>query len=160
MGTLSKSFASCGGYIAGARDVITYLRRTAPGFVYSVGMTPANAGAALGALRTLREQPERVALLRERTRQFHTLAQERGLDIGSAHPDSAVMPVITGDGLLAVRLSRALLGEGILALPIGFPAVPENKARLRFFISSTHTEDQIRRTVEATARHLAQLTRS
>ena len=160
MGTLSKSFASCGGYIAGARDVITYLRRTAPGFVYSVGMTPANAGAALGALRTLREQPERVALLRERTRQFHMLAQERGLDIGSAHPDSAVMPVITGDGLLAVRLSRALLGEGILALPIGFPAVPENKARLRFFISSTHTEDQIRRTVDATARHLAQLTRS
>ena len=70
------------------------------------------------------------------------------------------MPVITGDGLLAVRLSRALLREGILALPIGFPGVPENKARLRFFISSTHSEDQIRRTVDATARHLAQLSRS
>jgi 8-amino-7-oxononanoate synthase len=160
MGTLSKSFASCGGYIAGARDLITYLRRTAPGFVFSVGITPANAGAALGALQTLREQPERVALLRERTRQFHMLAEERGLDIGTAHPDSAVMPVITGDGLLAVRLSRALLREGILALPIGFPGVPENKARLRFFISSTHSEDQIRRTVDATARHLAQLSRS
>lgn len=157
MGTLSKSLASCGGYIAGAQELVTYLRRTAPGFVYSVGMSPANAAAALASLKVLKEQPERVARLQARARLFHELAHRRGLDTGTADPASAVMPIMIGDSRAAVRLSRALLAEGILALPIGFPAVPENKARLRFFISSTHSEDQIRQAVEAVARCMARL---
>jgi 8-amino-7-oxononanoate synthase len=157
MGTLSKSFASCGGYIAGSQELVTYLRRTAPGFVYSVGISPPNTAAALASLQILKERPERLATLRARTRLFHTMALERGLDIGEAHPDSAVMPIMTGDGQLALKLSRTLLSEGILALPIGFPAVPENKARLRFFISSTHSEEQIRQTIDVTARSLERL---
>jgi len=154
MGTLSKSLASCGGYIAGAQELVTYLRRTAPGFVYSVGMSPPNAAAALAALRTLGERPERVACLQARARLFHELARQKGLDIGTADPASAVLPVMVGESRAAVRLSRSLLAEGILALPIGFPAVPENKARLRFFISSSHSEDQIRQAVDAVARCL------
>lgn len=156
MGTLSKSFASCGGYIAGARELVTYLRRTAPGFVYSVGMPPPNAAAALASIRLLEKQPERVARLQARARLFHELARQKGLDTGTANPASAVVPVMVADSM-AVRLSKALMAEGVLALPIGFPAVPENKARLRFFISSTHSEEEIRQAVEATARCLERL---
>ncbi|MCB1480568.1 MAG: aminotransferase class I/II-fold pyridoxal phosphate-dependent enzyme, partial [Rhodobiaceae bacterium] len=75
MGTLSKSLASCGGYIAGSSDLVNYLRRTAPGFVYSVGISPANGAAALAALRKIAKTPERVETLRQRTRLFHTLAR-------------------------------------------------------------------------------------
>jgi len=154
MGTLSKSFASCGGYIAGSSELVTYLRRTAPGFVYSVGMTPANAAAALSALGVLQREPERVQRLQARARLFHVLARRAGLDLGTASPESAVVPVIVGESRAAVRLSHALLAERILALPIGFPAVAENKARLRFFVSSAHSEDQIGRAVDAVARNL------
>ncbi|MGD9881872.1 MAG: aminotransferase class I/II-fold pyridoxal phosphate-dependent enzyme [Reyranella sp.] len=154
MGTLSKSFASCGGYIAGSSELVTYLRHTAPGFVYSVGMTPANAAAALAALGVLQREPERVQRLQARARLFHVLARRAGLDLGTASPESAVVPVIVGESRAAVRLSHALLAERILALPIGFPAVAENKARLRFFVSSAHSEDQIGRAVDAVARNL------
>jgi 8-amino-7-oxononanoate synthase len=157
MGTLSKTFASCGGYIAGARELIDYLRRTAPGFVFSVGMSPPNAAAALASLRLLVAQPERVSRLRENSRLFHRLAQEAGLDTGTASFLSAIAPVMIRNTRLSAMLSRALMAEGILALPIGFPAVPENAARLRFFINSSHSEEQIRQAVRTTSQCLARL---
>lgn len=144
MGTLSKSFASCGGYIAGSRALIEYLKYTAPGFVYSVGMSPANAAAALAAIRLLRKEPERVARLRELSVLFLRLARERGLNTGAGAGGSPVIPVIVGDSLKAVRLSQALLRQGIDALPMIYPAVPDNFARLRFFVNCTHTPEQIR----------------
>lgn len=147
MGTLSKAFASCGGYIAGSRELIGYLRHTAPGFVYSVGLSPADTGAALAAVRKLKAEPQRVETLRQRSALFLALCRENGLDTGESH-DSAVIPVMVGDLSRAVRLSRAMKENGILALPIGYPAVAQNAARLRFFISSTHSEAQIRETVQ------------
>src|SRR6185503_15466564 len=82
MGTLSKSFGSCGGYIAGCRAMVEYLKYTAPGFVYSVGISPANAAAALAAIRLVKDEPERVARLHERAGLFLTLARSRGLNTG------------------------------------------------------------------------------
>lgn len=157
MGTLSKAFASCGGYIAGSKQVISYLRHTAPGFVYSVGLSPPLAAAALASLRLLAAEPDRVSRLRARTRLFHQLAEEKGLDLGDAHADSAVAPIMIGDSRRSVWLTRHLLKHGVLALPIGFPAVPENKARLRFFISSSHSEDEIRRAVDVLAQGIAEM---
>ncbi|WP_246135530.1 aminotransferase class I/II-fold pyridoxal phosphate-dependent enzyme [Pararhodospirillum oryzae] len=151
MGTLSKTFASCGGYIAGSQDMVSYLRHTAPGFVFSVGLAPPLAAAALAALQILEEQPQRVAVLHARALLFHTLARTAGLDVGVASPESAIVPIMVGESEKAARLSRALLKKGVLALPIGFPAVPENKARLRFFLSSAHTEEDIRSAVKALA---------
>ena len=84
MGTLSKSLASCGGYIAGSAELVEYLKYTAPGFVYSVGLSPPNAAAALAALTVLQREPQRVARLRELAALFLKLARERGLDTGSA----------------------------------------------------------------------------
>ena len=82
MGTLSKSFGSCGGYIAGSKALVEYLKYTAPGFVYSVGISPPNAAAALASLRLLEEEPERVAQLADNSRLFLSLAKQRGLNTG------------------------------------------------------------------------------
>jgi 8-amino-7-oxononanoate synthase len=159
MGTLSKTFVSCGGYIAGRRELVTYLRYTVPGFVYSVGLAPPLAAAALAALDILRREPERVARLRARTGLFHTLAAENGLDIGSASAHSAIVPIMVGQVEAGAWLSRYLLARDILALPIAFPAVPRNRTRLRLFISSSHTEAQIRQVAAALAQGTVEMRR-
>ncbi|MFM9057984.1 MAG: aminotransferase class I/II-fold pyridoxal phosphate-dependent enzyme [Planctomycetaceae bacterium] len=156
MGTMSKSLGSCGGYIAGSRTLVRWLKYTVPGFVYSVGMPPAAAGAALGALRLLEREPERVAKLHANARLFLQLAREAGLDTGPSG-GSAIVPVILGNSLNALRLSRALFARGINVQPILYPAVEERAARLRFFITSRHTADQVRRTVTALEEELAKI---
>lgn len=148
MGTLSKTLAGCGGYIAGETALIEHLKFLAPGFLYSVGMAPSVAAASLAALRRMQQLPERVATLQARGRYFLEQAKAAGLDTGSS-AGLAVVPVITGGSLKATRLSSALFEQGINVQPILYPAVPEKSARLRFFISCTHTEAQIDDTVRA-----------
>jgi 8-amino-7-oxononanoate synthase len=145
MGTLSKTLVSCGGYIAGARELIDYLKLAAPGFVFSVGMAPPAAAAALAALRLLEREPERVHRLNDRAALFLRLLQEGGLDVGGSI-GSAIVPVITGSSIRAGRLAQALFERGINVQPILYPAVPERAARLRFFLTSAHSEAQIRKT--------------
>ena len=157
MGTLSKSFASCGGYIAGSRALIEYLKYTAPGFVYSVGMSPPNVAAALAAIRLLKKEPERVQRLHELSRLFLLLARERGLNTGTVNSDSPVIPVIVGASLRALLLSQALRRRGIDVLPMVYPAVPYDSARLRFFVNCTHTPEQIRFTLDVVASELEAL---
>ncbi|MBC7337930.1 MAG: aminotransferase class I/II-fold pyridoxal phosphate-dependent enzyme, partial [Clostridia bacterium] len=147
MGTLSKSFGSCGGYIAGKKALVEYLKYTAPGFVFSVGLSPPNAAAALASLRLLQKEPERVRRLRERAALFLHLAQERGFNTGASR-DSPVVPIILGHSLHSMQLSQALFRRGINVQPIVYPAVPESAARLRFFLTSCHTEEQIRYTID------------
>ena len=156
MGTLSKAFGSCGGYIAGSKTLVNWLKYTVPGFVYSIGLPPAAAGAALGALRVLEKEPERVAQLNANATLFLELARQAGLDTGSSG-GSAIVPVILGNSLNALKLSRALFARGINVQPILYPAVEERAARLRFFITSRHTPDQIRRTVAAVEEELVKI---
>ncbi|MEP6999555.1 MAG: aminotransferase class I/II-fold pyridoxal phosphate-dependent enzyme, partial [bacterium] len=153
MGTLSKTLASCGGYVAGSVALVEYLKYTAPGFVYSVGITPPNAAAALAALRILRAEPERVGRLRANADAFAAYAREAQLDIGNS-AGTAVIPVIVGDSMRAVRVSQALFEHGINVQPMISPAVPNDEARLRFFVSSEHTDEQLREAVRATANAL------
>ena len=156
MGTLSKALGSCGGYIAGTATLVRWLKYTCPGFVYSVGLPPAAAGAALGALRLLQREPQRVERLHANARLFLQLAKEAGLDTGPSG-GSAIVPVIIGNSMNALRLSRSLFARGINVQPILYPAVEESAARLRFFITSRHTPDQIRRTVAAMQEELAKI---
>ena len=156
MGTLSKTLASCGGYIAGASALVEHLKCAAPGFVYSVGMPPPAAAAALTALRIMQAEPQRSQMLQTRGRQFLEAARARGLDTGLSMGLS-VIPTITHSSLKAARLSEALFRRKINVQPIVYPAVQERSARLRFFISSEHTEAQIRTTVEALAEELRRL---
>lgn len=156
MGTLSKSFGSCGGYIAGCRALVEYLKYTAPGFVFSVGMSPPNAGAALAAFQVLEAEPERVIRLQERSRQFLELARGRGLNVGMSN-DSPVVPVILGNSMHCLQLSRAMFARGINVQPILYPAVEESAARLRFFLTSMHTEEQIRSTIDVMVEELEKI---
>ncbi|MET9960721.1 aminotransferase class I/II-fold pyridoxal phosphate-dependent enzyme [Streptomyces sp. NPDC006326] len=156
-GTLSKALASCGGYVAGSRSVVDYLHYTVPGFVYSAGMTPADTAASLAALRLLRAEPQRVARLSENAALFARLAREAGIDTGDSH-DTPIVPCIVGDSMKTLQLAQALFQQGISINPILYPAVPEELARLRFFITGDHTPDQIRRTVTVLEQELRHLT--
>ena len=147
MGTLSKSFASCGGYIAGSSELIQYLKYTAPGFVFSVGMSPANTAAALAAIRLLKAEPQRAIKLQARSGYCLDLAKSKGLNTGFS-ADSPVIPVIVGEPNKAVRLSQKLIAQGINVNPMVYPSVPYDAARLRFFITCLHTEEQIDLTMD------------
>ena len=148
MGTLSKALGSCGGYISGCKALVEYLRYTAPGFVFAAAMAPPAAAAALAALRVLEAEPERVARLRENSRLFLSLAQQRGLNTGTSN-NSAVVPVILGNSIQCLMLAKAMSGRGVNVNTIVHPAVEENAARLRYFITAPHTAEQLRYTVEA-----------
>jgi 8-amino-7-oxononanoate synthase len=146
MGTLSKSLASCGGYIAGSQALILNLKFNAPGFVFSVGLPPANTAAALAALRVMAAEPERVAELHQRGALFLQLANERGLPTGQSMGIS-IVPLIVGDTRRCVALTNALFARGIDVQPILYPGVKERAVRLRFFINRTHSEEQIRQAI-------------
>ena len=156
MGTLSKSLAACGGYICGKHTLIENLKYTSPGFVYSVGMSPPVAAAALEALHILQEEPERVKKLQANGKLFFEAAKKAGLDTGYCQGFS-VIPVIVSSSLIAAKLSNILFENGINVQPIIYPAVEERAARLRFFLSATHTEEQITSTVKLVAKELKSL---
>lgn len=156
MGTLSKSLASCGGYIAASSEMINYLKYTVPGFVYSVGMTPASTASAVYAVDIMQQEPQRVASLRDNATYFLNGALERGLDTGIEQAFS-VVPVFVRDLDLAVRLSSALMEAGINVQPAIAPAVPEGSERLRFFITVLHSREQMDRALDLTVETMARL---
>jgi 7-keto-8-aminopelargonate synthetase-like enzyme len=153
MGSLSEALGSCGAYVAGCRELVEYLKYTAPGFFLSVGISPPNAAAALAAIKILESEPERVRRLQERSRLFVALAQSHGLNTGASQ-DSPIVPVILGNAAQSVQLSRALFERGINVQPVLCPAVEESSTRLRFFITSQHTEPQIHYVVDSLAQEL------
>lgn len=153
MGTLSKSTASCGGYIAGKAELIDILKGYAGGFVYSVGLPPAIAAAAAKSVDLIVAEPNRVAQLRDRSQYFLKQLKAAGLETGFC-AGYAVVPVMVGDSIKAAMLSRAMMESGINVLPILFPAVPEGSARLRFFINYDHTEEQLDYAATQTAKAL------
>ena len=158
LGTLSKTLVSCGGYVAGSRALVDYLKLAAPGMVYSVGLPAPAAVAALTAIRLMRREPERVARLQANGQLFLRKAREAGLDVGTSW-GCAVTPVILGDSLRTVLLAERLLNRGYNVFPIVPPGVPERSARLRFFICSEHTRENIEGAVAATREELTKLER-
>jgi 8-amino-7-oxononanoate synthase len=154
MGTLSKSFASCGGFLGGSKDMIDTLRHFAPGLLlYSTGLPPAAAAASLEAVTIMVKEPERVQRLQHNIQCFVELAKQRGLDAGPSGA-SAVVPIMLGDTMLALSLMSQLLEAGVIAHAVMYPVVPRDKARLRFFISSQHTEEQFIYTLDLLQRIL------
>ena len=156
MATISKSLGNCGGLIAGNKELVEYLKYTVPGFVFSIGLPPGPAGGALAAIRLLEAEPQRIARLHENSKLFLTLAKERGLNTGPSK-DTPVVPVILGSSINCLRLSKALFVRGVNVMPILHPAVEESAARLRFFITSLHTEQQIRYTVDVMTEELEKI---
>jgi 8-amino-7-oxononanoate synthase len=154
MGTISKALGSGGGYLAGGRRLVDYLGLTTPAFVFSTSCSPPNAAAALEAVRVIGREPWRVTRLRERSELFLKLAIDAGLDTGDSG-DTPVIPIIVGSSQRALAVSQMLLERGINARPILYPAVRESAARVRFFLTSEHSEDDIVRAVETLAEVVA-----
>lgn len=153
MGTLSKTLCGCGGYIAGRFELIEYLKYSAPGFVYSVGMPPALAATSAEALKILVEEPERVARVQRLGKFFIEEATRLGLNVGLAK-GYVVIPLIVGNSLLAGLLSTSMHKRKVNVLPIIYPAVEDSAARLRFFLSHSHSKEQIAHALSVVAEEL------
>ena len=147
MGTLSKSLVSSGGYVAGDSSLIDNLKHWCPGFLYSVGLSPANAAAANAALDILKTEPVHARSLQTISRYFLKAAQVKGLNTATAM-GYAIVPVIIGDELLAMKVANSLIANGINALPMIYPAVPKGQARIRFFLNARHTESMVDQAIE------------
>lgn len=147
-GTLSKAFVSAGGFILASKKIIRWLRYTLPGFVYSVGLPPSSTAAALQALRVIKSDPERVERMRARGQYFLGSAKVRGLETGTAI-GMGIVPVIFRQNDDVLRISEGLFRRGIYVPPIARIGVPEASPRLRFFISSRHSEAEINTALEA-----------
>jgi 8-amino-7-oxononanoate synthase len=154
MGTLSKTLAGCGGYIAGSGVLVDYLRCMAGAFVYSVGMPPVIAASVHKALEILHREPQRVTKLQHNATFFFELARRRGLNTGNGG-GTAICPIVVGDSIPAVVLSQRLFQRGINVQPVLYPAVPAKSSRLRFFLTAMHTEDEIDKTINIVVEELA-----
>jgi 8-amino-7-oxononanoate synthase len=136
MGTLSKALGSYGGYLCASEPVIELLKARARSFVYTTGLPPASAAAALAALDVMDEEPARCAR--------PLLLAERFADaVGLPRPASPIVPMVVGDPERALALSRALAQAGFLVVAIRPPTVPPGTARLRFTFSAAHHESQV-----------------
>ena len=156
MGTLSKALASAGGYVAGDRRLIEYLRYLAPGFIFSVGLSPPDTAAAIAALGVLEREPGRARELQTKANMFRDIAREHGLAF-RGDEDSPIASLVVGDSNACMLLSQRLLASGIHVQPIVYPAVGLKAARLRFFITRDHTEEQFRATMPILAREISLL---
>jgi 8-amino-7-oxononanoate synthase len=148
IGTLSKTFVSCGGFICAQKLVLDWMKYMLPGFVYSVGLPPVIAGAAGAALELIAAEPQRVAKLQANASRFLEKAREAQLSTGPAE-GYAIVPVMFPDMKTTMAASAHLLKNGIYAPPIVQMGVPKGLPRIRFFISARHTFEQIDRTVAA-----------
>jgi 8-amino-7-oxononanoate synthase len=153
IGTLSKATGSIGGYIAGTRNLVNYFRYHLPGFLFAAGISPPSAAAALAAIRLLRRDPSIVARLHDNVSFFVAEAHKRHFDTCGAC-ESPIVPIMIGQDEVAFMISKALLKKGIFVPTAAYPAVPKNKARLRFNVISEHSHDQILRVLDCLAETL------
>ncbi|TDP39663.1 aminotransferase class I/II-fold pyridoxal phosphate-dependent enzyme [Nocardia ignorata] len=151
MGTLSKALGSCGGFVAGDADLIGAMKVAAPGVaMLSGGPAPSTIGAALAALDILDMEPQRLTRLWSNTEFFRSLLVERDLDLGVSE-GTPIFPVMVPQEFRAGFVSARLLQQGIYTGAITAPAVPVGAERLRFFLTSEHTPDQLRSTADELA---------
>ena len=143
VGTMSKTLASCGGFIAARRSITEWMRYTLPGFVYSVGLSPVIVAAARAALQLMQEETWRIDRLAKNAEMFRQFAHEAGLETGPAI-GRGVVPILFGSSQETMLASQHLLEQGFYCPPIVQIGVPKDQPRLRFFISASHTEDEIR----------------
>ncbi|MFE3055043.1 aminotransferase class I/II-fold pyridoxal phosphate-dependent enzyme [Nocardia sp. NPDC059239] len=155
MGTLSKALGSVGGFIAADADLIGAMKSSAPGVaMLTGGPVPSGIAAALAGLEVLEAEPERVTRLWENARLFDAALRERELNLGDSQ-GTPILPVIVPGEIRAGFVSAHLLQHGVYAGAISAPAVPVGKERLRFFITSEHTRQQLLSTADLLAEAIA-----
>jgi glycine C-acetyltransferase len=149
VGTLSKALGALGGYVAGSRALVEFLYHRARPFLFSTSHPPAVAATCLAALDILESDPSLISSLWDNTGFFKQGLRELGFDIGAS--ESPITPVIVGDASLAMRISDRLFEAGVFAQGIGFPTVPQGRARIRTIVMATHTRGQLQFALDAFA---------
>jgi 7-keto-8-aminopelargonate synthetase-like enzyme len=146
MGTFSKSLASIGGFIAGPRRVLEWIKHFGRTLIFSASLPPACTAAALAALDVLEREPEMVERLRMLSEQWRSGLSSMGIDTGES--ETPIVPVHVGDEYSTVMFWKSLLEEGVYTNPVIYPAVPMGKAMLRTSTMATHTPQQIEQALE------------
>ena len=155
MGTFSKSFGSLGGFIAGDRVVIEYLKHNSRSLIFSASMTPAAVAAASKALDIMIEEPERREHLWEVTRHAQEAFKANGFDIG--HTQSPIIPLFVRDTIKAMTIVKLAYEQGVFITPVIAPAVPEKDVLIRFALMATHSIEQVDEAVEKLTKIFKQL---
>jgi len=155
VGTLSKAIGALGGYVAGSRSLIEFLHHKARPFLFSTSHPPSVTATCLAALDVLESDNGLIERLWDNTRFFKAGLAALGLDTGRS--ESPITPVIVGDAALAMKLSDRLFELGVFAQGIGFPTVPQGKARVRTIVSATHTRDDLSFALDAFATAVEEL---
>src|SRR5882724_5282137 len=150
VGTLSKAIGVLGGYVCGSRDLIEFLYHRARPFLFSTSHPPGVAASCLAAFDVLDQEPERIQNLWDNTNYFKQGLAAAGFNTGMS--ETPITPVIVGEAKTAYQFSAALFEEGVLATGIGFPTVPEGKARVRTIVTATHTRQELDRALEILSR--------
>ncbi len=141
MGTLSKTIPSVGGYIAGKKDMITYLRHASRAYIFSAALPPAQAAAAKEAFKVILDEPWRIEKLNANTEQFIGGLKARGFD--TMLTETAIVPVLCGADETAYAVTRHAQKNNLFVLPVVSPAVPVGLARLRATVLASHEPDDI-----------------
>ena len=147
MGTLSKAIGVLGGYVAAAQPVRDFLIHRARPFLFSTSHPPGVAAACIAAIDVLLAEPERIDRLWKNTARFKEGLKRLGFETGAS--ETPITPVIVGKGAVAMELSDRLFRLGVFAQGIGYPTVPEGRARIRTIVTSVHTDAQLDRALEA-----------
>lgn len=145
MGTLSKAVGGEGGYVAGEKRLIEYLRNKARGFIFSTSLSPVTMAANLAGIEVLEKETSRVRKLQGNVKYFCTELAKYGIDVKS---ETAIIPIIIGDEGKAVAVSSYLYEKGYFISAIRFPTVAKGSARLRVALMSSHTEEELSRCAE------------
>ena len=141
VGTLSKAIGVLGGYVAGPSSLRIVLEHRARPFLFSTSHPPAVAAACLAAIDVLESEPELIERLWANARHFKAGLERVGFDTGAS--ETPITPVIVGAGALAHRFSDRLFEEGVFAMGIGFPTVPEDRSRVRTIVTAEHSRDEL-----------------
>ncbi len=140
-GSLGKAIGSTGGFVAGNREVIDYLRHTARSLLFSTALPPVCAGAAIASVKIINSEPERIRQLWTNTLQMRRGLIDLGYNVGAG--DSPLIPVIIGDEYTVYKMSVALEEAGVVIDGVAPPAVKQNQCRLRIKMMATHTDNDI-----------------
>ena len=141
MGTFSKSFASIGGFIAGSKTTINFIRHQARSYIFSASCTPAATAAAHKSLEIMLREPERVLALQEKTRYCLDRFRKLGFEIGNTA--TPIVPLFIRDNEKTFRVTAMLFEEGVFVNPVVAPAVAPEDTLIRFSLMATHTYEQL-----------------
>jgi len=150
VGTLSKAIGVLGGYVCGSRSLIDFLYHRARPFLFSTSHPPAVAASCLAAFDILESEPERIENLWNNTRYFKSALAAAGFSTGES--ETPITPIMVGEARTAHAFSNALFEQGVFATGIGYPTVPQGKARIRTIVTAAHTREQLDRAVEILTR--------